>query len=203
MHISEGVLNAPVLVGAAASAAVGVAIGLRKIDYETLPQVALLGSAFFVASLIHIPIGVASAHLVLNGICGLLLGWRAFPAILIGLSLQAILFQFGGLTTLGLNTFNMAFPAVVFGYLCRGTLFSDSKFIRALGEFTCGAGAIALSGLLVAVSLMATGMAFQVIAVPIVIAHVPVMLIEGVLTILVIEFVRRVRPEMLPTNTPR
>lgn len=198
MHISEGVLNAPVLVGAAVPAAVGVAIGLRKIDYERLPQVALLGSAFFVASLIHVPIGVSSAHLVLNGICGLLLGWSAFPAILVGLSLQAILFQFGGLTTLGLNTLNMALPGVVFGFLCRRTLLSDKKIIRASGEFICGAGAIALSALMVAASLMATGKAFHLIALPILVAHLPIMVIEGLLTILVVEFIRRVKPEMLP-----
>ena len=200
MHISEGVLNAPVLVGAAVPAAVGVAIGLRKIDYERLPQVALLGSAFFVASLIHVPIGVSSAHLVLNGICGLLLGWSAFPAILVGLSLQAILFQFGGLTTLGLNTLNMAFPGVVFGFLCRRTLLSDKKIIRASGEFICGAGAIALSAIMVAASLIATGKAFHIIALPILIAHLPIMVIEGLLTILVVEFIRRVKPEMLPVK---
>ncbi|NHZ72019.1 MAG: cobalamin biosynthesis protein CbiM, partial [Aquificales bacterium] len=32
----------------------------------------------------------------------------AFPAILVALTLQALLFQFGGFTVLGVNTFNMA-----------------------------------------------------------------------------------------------
>ncbi len=51
---------------------------------------------------------------------GLLLGWPAFPAILVGLFLQALLFQFGGLTVLGVNTFNVAVPAVLCFYLCAG-----------------------------------------------------------------------------------
>jgi hypothetical protein len=81
-------------------------------DYERLPQVYVV-SAFFVASFIHVPVGPAAVHLVLNGLCGLLLGWLAFPAILVGLTLQALLFQFGGLTTLGVNTFNLAFQMLV------------------------------------------------------------------------------------------
>ena len=113
MHISEGVLSAPVLITGAALTATAVGLGLKKMDYDRIPQVAILSSVFFVASLIHIPIGPANAHLVMNGLTGLLLGFSAFPAILVGLILQAILFQFGGITTLGINTFNIAFPALI------------------------------------------------------------------------------------------
>jgi hypothetical protein len=98
--------------GAALTVA-GAAIGLKKLDYEAIPRVAILSAAFFVASLIHVPVGPVGLHLVLNGLMGLLLGWLAFPAILIALFLQALLFQFGGLTVLGVNAFTMAAPAVV------------------------------------------------------------------------------------------
>ena len=79
----------------------GLAIGLKKMDYEKLPEVAVLSSVFFVASLIHVPIGPSAAHLILNGLCGVLLGWLAFPAIFVGLTLQGVLFEYGGITTLG------------------------------------------------------------------------------------------------------
>ena len=68
MHISEGVLGAPVLATGAILSVAGSAIGLKKIDYEKLPQVGVLSSVFFVASLIHVPIGTSAVHLVLNGI---------------------------------------------------------------------------------------------------------------------------------------
>ncbi len=96
MHIPEGVLSAPVLVTGAVLAAAGVSVGLKKMDYEKIPQVSVLSSAFFVGSLIHVPIGPSSVHLVINGINGLLPGWLCFPSILVALALQAILFQFGG-----------------------------------------------------------------------------------------------------------
>ncbi len=197
MHISEGVLGASVLATGAVLTAAGVAVGLKKMDYEKLPQVAVLSSVFFVASLIHVPVGPSAAHLVLNGLCGLLLGWAAFPAILVALTLQALLFQFGGLTTLGLNTFNMAFPAVLVWLLFGRFVQSPKAFVRRAAEFTAGAAGIFLSGLLVAASLVATGEAFSTSARLVVAAHIPVMLIEGLITVFVVEFVKQLRPEML------
>lgn len=122
MHIAEGVLTTQVLAGGGSIAAIGTAIGLRKLDYERIPRVAILSSAFFVASLVHVPVGPSSTHLILNGLIGLILGWAAFPAILVGLILQVILFQFGGFTTLGVNTVNMALPAVIVWYLFNSSV---------------------------------------------------------------------------------
>ena len=112
MHISEGVLSGPVLISGIVLAATCTAIGLKKLDYDRIPRAAILSASFFVASLIHVPVGPSSVHLILNGIVGLILGWGAFPVILVALTLQAMLFQFGGITTLGVNTMIMALPAV-------------------------------------------------------------------------------------------
>ena len=112
MHISEGILSGPVLISSAALAFAGTAIGLRKLDYDQIAKAGMLSAAFFVASLIHVPIGPSNAHLILNGLVGILLGWAAFPAILVALILHGMFFQFGGITTLGVNTIIMALPAV-------------------------------------------------------------------------------------------
>ena len=90
MHISEGVLSGQVLAVGAVLAAAGTGIGLKKISHDRIVHVAILASAFFVASLIHVNIGPASAHLILNGIVGLLLGIAAFPAILTALLLPRL-----------------------------------------------------------------------------------------------------------------
>ncbi len=200
MHISEGVLSAPVLLTGVGLTAVGTAIGLKKIDYDQLPAVGLFASVFFVASLIHVPLGPSSVHLILNGVCGLLLGWTAFPAILVGLTLQAILFQFGGLTVLGVNTFNVAFPAVLLGGVCRTCLYSDRSLARTLGVFACGACSVLLTAVCVAVCLTATGESFSSAAILVIMAHLPVAVIEGILTALFVEFLRKVRTEMLTTQ---
>lgn len=196
MHISEGVLSPAVLAGGAALAAVGTAIGLKKMDYEAIPRVAILSAAFFVASLIHVPVGPVGLHLVLNGLMGLLLGWMAVPAILIALFLQALLFQFGGLTVLGVNTVIMAAPAVFCFYAFRGLLRHPGT-AAAVGAFACGATAILLSGLLVATALITTGQAFLQVAELVLLAHIPVMIIEGLITLFIFLFLNKVRPEMV------
>ena len=196
MHISEGVLSPPVLGSGAAVAAAGIAIGLKKLDYEAIPRVAILSAAFLVATLIHVPIGPVAEHLVLNGLMGLLLGWLAVPAILIALFLQALLFQFGGLTALGVNTVTMAAPAVLCFYAYRGLL-RRQGIVAAVGAFACGATAILLSGLLVAVALITTGEAFLKTAELVLLVHIPIMIIEGVITLFIFLFLRKVKPEML------
>ena len=45
MHISEGILSAPVLITGAALTAGGVAVGLKKMDVDEVPKVAVLSSA--------------------------------------------------------------------------------------------------------------------------------------------------------------
>ncbi|MBW1891935.1 MAG: energy-coupling factor ABC transporter permease, partial [Deltaproteobacteria bacterium] len=77
MHISEGILSAPVLIAGGGAAIAGTALGLKAIDYDRISTVGILSSAFFVASLIHVNVGPSSTHLVLNGMVGLMLGWAA------------------------------------------------------------------------------------------------------------------------------
>ncbi len=197
MHISEGVLSAPVLVIGVAMAAAGVSVGLKKMDYERIPQVAVLSSAFFVASLIHVPIGPSNAHLILNGINGLLLGWLCFPSILVALALQALLFQFGGITVLGINTVNMALPGLICYYLFSRLVSRERGPISLGAAFACGLLAVFLSGMLVALCLLFTEESFMSVAKLIVLAHVPVMIIEGIITLFCVAFLKRVKPELL------
>lgn len=77
-HIPDGVLSLPVLVGGAVLAAGGLALGLRRLEDAEIPKTAILAAMFFVASLIAVPVGPSSVHLLLAGPMGLVLGARAF-----------------------------------------------------------------------------------------------------------------------------
>lgn len=150
MHLSEGVLHSSTLLIGAVGAVIGLAIGLKKMTGDKLALTALFSAAFFVASTIHIPVGIGSVHLILNGIAGLFLGWRVFPAFLIALTLQALMFSFGGLAVLGVNLCIMALPAVVvrlcvFPWLkanvCRQRLIVSGILSGVIG--VCGAALLA------------------------------------------------------------
>ncbi len=197
MHISEGILSTPVLTAGAVLAMGGVALGLKRMDYDKIPEVAVLSSAFFVASLIHVPLGPTSVHLVLNGLVGVLLGWMAFPSILVALALQALLFQFGGFTVLGVNTFNMAAPAVASYYLFNLLVRRGNRAVTAVAAFLSGALGVGGGAFLIALSLVTTGEEFLSVARLVFLAHLPVMLIEGIITSFCVLFLKKVKPEIL------
>ena len=198
MHIAEGVLSPPILAAGYALTAVGTALGLRRLDYDKLMTVAILAATFFVGSLIHVPIGPSSAHLILNGLLGVLLGWAVFPAILAALALQALLFQYGGLVVLGVNTFTMGFSGLVAWYVFRSLvrLWPGMKGLRA-AAFCGGAVGVLGAGLLTALALAWSNEGFLTAARLIFLAHLPIMLVEGLITMFTVGFIARVRPEML------
>lgn len=201
MHISEGVLSPAVLTAGAVVGAVGVWAGLRRVDYDRLMQVAILSAVFFVGSLVHVPVGLGSAHLLLNGLLGVLLGWAVFPALLVALLLQALLFQFGGLTVLGVNVATMGLGGILAHHLCRWCC-RLPHCGPLLGGFLGGAVGVLAAGLLTALALALSGEAFQTAARLVLLAHLPIMLAEGCLTLFVVNFLVRVRPGVLPFACP-
>jgi cobalt/nickel transport system permease protein len=153
------------------------------------------------------PIG--SVHLVLNGLLGAVLGYYAFPAILIGLFFQGIMFGHGGMTTLGINAIIMGIPAI-FAYQIfqlrhiLGNKIRDNLSMKIFG-FIAGATAIGVSSLIF-FSLIITNIPSgfnvsleQKAIYGLMISHIPLMGIEGILTAMIISFMHRVMPELLPS----
>lgn len=196
MHIVDGALSAPVVIGGAVLALGGLALGLRRLPLEKIPAAGVLSACFFTASLVHVPLGPSSAHLILNGLAGLALGWAAFPALFVGLVLQAAFFGFGGLTVLGVNTVNIALPAVAAGALVGPFIARAGPGGAAFWGGLGGALAIAGTTVMVALSLMLSGDAFGPAARLILIAHIPVMIVEGLLTGAAVSLAMRVKPDL-------
>ncbi len=196
-HLVDGALSGPVVAAATALAVGGVAIGLKHLDAERIPRVGLLSAVFFVAALIHVPVGPASTHLILAGLMGVILGWAAFPAILVGVLLQTVMFGFGGITVIGVNTLNLALPAVVCGVLCGPGIRNGSPAAAVAWGFVAGALSVALVALAVGVTLALSGSAFVPVAKLVLIAHIPVMVVEGALVAACVGLVRKVKPDLL------
>lgn len=230
-HIPDGVLSAPVLISGALVSTGLLAVALRRLREAELPRAAVLAAAFFVSSLISVPLGPSSVHLLLNGLMGLLLGWAAVPAIFVALILQAVFFGFGGLLVLGVNTLNLVLPALIVARLLRPML--QRLAARALGSelgptlgtdvpvtraedgsstevsspkrrrqaFMIGSAAgilaVLLTGLMLSASLVLSGEAFWPAARVIAISFVPLALIEGLVTGVVVAFLLRVEPALL------
>ncbi len=213
MHIPDGILPAEVAIGGYVVTAAITWVSLRQIqkdpDFESkIPKAALLTAAFFAASWIHIPLPPTSVHLVLNGLLGVVLGWFAFPSILVGLFLQAVMFQHGGLTSLGVNAAMMGIPALiaygVYGTHTRLNLHQPlwvSVFAFVGGAVGLGlAAGIAFTILIATIPAYMDANAERAAISALTLAHLPLAVIEGVFTALIIAFLRRVRPELVSAD---
>jgi len=197
MHISDGVLPMGVSVASYIVAGAGVAVSLRYLRQEDLPKIAVVTSAFFVASLISVPMGPTSVHLLLPGIVGILLGPAAFLSIAVGLILQCFLFQFGGITALGVNALMMGVPALICAGLFR--LLQNGNKRRAVwsGALVGGLGT-AVAAVFLALFLATGGENFFAVAYAALIAHIPVVIIETLVSAAMVDFLFRVKPDLLP-----
>lgn len=207
MHIAEGVLNGPVLLVSAALAVAGTARGLAQLRESQLPMAALLGAAFFVASTVHVPVGVGSVHLVLNGIAGLLLGTAVFPVMLVALFLQVLMFSFGGFSVLGANLLAMALPALVAHVLLRRWLpvagAPEASSRRRLLGIGAAAGVLGIGGAaLLAASMLALsgGRELQPLIGLLLAAHLPVMVVDAAIGAVTLCLLARMAPQALMAN---
>lgn len=208
VHISDGILSLPVLAGgwAIAIALIAVALWWSKkkgnID-EEIPRLSVMTAAFFVASLIHIPVGPTSAHFILNGLVGVTLGILALPAIFIGVVLQAVLFQHGGITTIGINTVNMGIPALIAFCIFKwgnkwGMMLMRKDLSASIFGALAGGVAVFLAVVFTAFSLILSSKeAFSAVAILLTVAHIPIIVIEAIVTGSIVVFLMKVKPELI------
>ncbi|MDR1451453.1 MAG: cobalt transporter CbiM [Helicobacteraceae bacterium] len=203
MHIAEGALRPEILAigwGAGASA---LTYALATLKSEEIPKTAACSALFFVASFVHIPIGITSAHLILNGVIGALIGFRAFAAIGAALIMQTLLFGYGGVSVYGVNLCVLALPAAL-GYALfllvpKAALKSrETHFWRKrIAWFSIGFCPILLGAIMLSGVLALNGEGFIDAAKLAFLAHLPVAAIEGVITLFALDFIERVKPELL------
>lgn len=196
-HIPDGVLSLPVLIGGAAIAAGGLALGLRRLDEADIPKTAILAAVFFVASLVAVPLGPSSVHLLLGGLMGIVLGVGAIPAVFVGLLLQAVLFGFGGITSLGVDVIDMAFPGVILAAAARPLL--DGASPKRAGVVGGIVAALSVAGTAGGVSLaLALSAADYLPSLKIIaVTYLPLAAVEAVVTGFAVAFLARVKPEVL------
>ena len=228
MHISEGVLPGSVL---AAGWIIAIALIIISIIWsrkklgdisEKIPLVAAITAAFFVACLFKVPVPPTSLHLVLSGLAGIVLGPLSFICIFVGLLLQALLLQNGGITVLGVNSFVMGLPAMLAYFVYKACA---KKIKTAVAAGTASVFSIFLSTILLAIVLTASGITLgslnilleTVSNIPILsdiaaalsgttfgltlflllFMNLPLMIIEGIICAFIVPFIEKVKPEML------
>ena len=192
MHISEGVLSAPVLLAGWAVTAPAVAAILWRVRQSEIPRIACFSALFFVASFVHLPVGVSSMHLMLSGLVGAFLGSRAILAIFVALFLQGVFFGFGGLSVLGVNTAVIGFPAVLGGLFAAAAKAQELKVrTQKIYLFLAGFVPIVCSMLLLDLVLFISGRECFAIATLLSLEGAILAVLEGIITLFARSFITK------------
>lgn len=199
MHLSDGVLS-PVLIAATSVLGTGmVAWSLKGLKTEEIPKISLMTALFVAASMVRFPIGATSVHLLLTGLIGLVAGRRTAVVLAVALTLQLFLLQFGGLSSLGANILIESVPATLLGMILSARLTQSPRRAFWYG-LTAGSLAILGSAVLLCLFLIQSNMRFG--AGPfstvrlVLLGHVPLMVIEGMITAFAVQLIVRIRPEI-------
>jgi len=206
VHIPDGFLSAGVTAATWAVAGVGVAAALRaeKSDPNPTPAGVLGAVAAFVfaAQMINVPVAPGtSGHLVGAALAAILLGpWRAVIVMTVVLTVQALLFQDGGITALGANITDMGIAGALSGYaaaaLAARWMPSPRGRVAAgvLGAFVATLAAAALTALWLGLSGLYPLLPIVQLML---VTHVAIGLLEAALTGAVLATVMRWRPDVI------
>ncbi len=196
MHIADGIVSGPVMAAGFGIAAIIAAATSRNVELDEIPKISVVTAVFFVANFIHIPLVVASIHLIMNGLAGVILGKRAFMAITLGVVLQSF-FGFGGVTVIGINSVMLGGGALLaWGvWQLRNYVSIPNKEV-IFGALAGGMG-IFFSGAILALALVTTGDAFFVTAQAVLGYHLVLMVIEGIITGACVGFLLKAKPDLL------
>lgn len=204
VHLNDGAIAGPWLVGGFIGAGLLLAVAAYRLREEWVPRIGVLSAAFFIGSTIHIKLAVlpTSVHLILNGLVGLILGRRAPLAVTVGLALQYFLLAHGGLSTLGLNACIIGLPAVIAGQLFP--LLRRAGFPAFALGCLIGGGTVGASVGLNFLVLLAGGKDdWRDLARLVLLAHVPVVVVEGLMLGVVVRYLEKVKPELLGLSRSR
>lgn len=190
MHIADGIIDTRICIAAHALAMAAVYFSGRKAEAEDIPKMGITGAALFSISLIHLPMAGTAVHPGLYGLAGIILGKRSFSVVYIVLLFQALLFQHGGLITLGLNALNMGIGATLAWLLW--SVRDIPVFIRA---FLAGALGILTPAVLMAFEFEMSGYGKGIRY--LLAASVLLALLEGSITTLVVKFFKKTQSDII------
>lgn len=195
MHISDGVLGLETTLIVSAISLIALIKAVRELKNEDISLTSVASAMFFIASFIHIPFGVTQIHLILLGVIGILISWSSFVAIFVALLLQALLLGYGGISSLGVNLFIMAMPAVMVYYIYNTT------FIKNLNDkikfFLVGFLGTFFATFFLTLILYFSKEEYNYVAMSVFGINIITMLIEGTISMFLLLFIQKVYPKIL------
>ncbi len=198
MHIPDGFLDTRTIIATNLISGAALYAAFRRINQSVspgkIPLMGVLASFAFAAQLLAFPVAAgSSAHITGAVLLAVILGpFTSFVLIAMVLLLQTLLFQHGGVLTLGANLINLGMGGSLLGYaiyrIRRDFIMAGvAAFLAMLAGGICAAGELAISGRL----------PWQAAVLSIGAAQVVTGIVEGFVTVSVLTVIQHVRPDLL------
>ncbi len=210
MHIPDGFLSVLVSVILWILSIIAIGYALRRVGKDLgerqVPLMGVLAAAIFAGQMLNFTVaGGTSGHLMGAALATILLGpWAAIIVMTTVVSIQALIFQDGGLLALGANIFNMAVIGVsvsYFAYTSLKKLFGEQKWGVFVSGFVTAWLSIFIASLAAALQLAASGTSPANIAVPAMGGiHALIGIGEGLITVGALAFIYAARRDLLQTG---
>jgi cobalt/nickel transport system permease protein len=202
MHIPDGFLTPQVFIPFWIVAVGGLTYALRKtkqiLEEKAVPLMGVSAAFIFAAQMLNFPIiGGTSGHLLGGVLAAVLLGPYAGAVVLsLVLIVQCFIFQDGGLIALGANIFNMAFLGSMGGYYVYHLLRKKAGMKISVGIASWFS--VVIAAFACAIELALSGTSSLKIVLPAMVGiYMLIGIVEAIITCLVINFVLRVRPDLI------
>ncbi|MEO1999297.1 MAG: energy-coupling factor ABC transporter permease [Planctomycetaceae bacterium] len=214
MHVSDGILSAPVSGVAALASVTAVAISLRQLRDQAadriVPFTGMMAALIFAGQMVNFPLfgTLVSGHLMGGVLAAVILGpFAGCLALTLVLLVQCLLFADGGLTALGVNTLHMAVLGAMGGY----AVYAVGRRILGGGPRAALAAAMAASWLSVMAAAALFCLEFRLswphadydfskIFTLMTTLHSAIGLGEAVITGVVVSFVLQHRPDLIAAD---
>jgi cobalt/nickel transport system permease protein len=208
MHIPDGFLNLPVMAVTWLATIALIYVTLKQVQAKyqerTVPLMGVCAAFIFAAQMINFPIpGGTSGHLLGGTLAGVLLGpWAGALVMTAVFIVQGFIFQDGGITVMGANIFNMGLVGTFGGYYLfnaiRKTIGRDKLKGTIVGSAIAAWTSVVTASIFCAIELGISGTVPMAIALGAMVGwHLIIGIGEALITVAVITFIGRTRPDLL------
>ena len=204
LHIPDGFLSLPVAFAFWIITIIFVNLAVRKtrgqFGERQIPLMGIMAAFIFAAQMINFPVaGGTSGHLLGGALAAIILGpWAGILVMVTVVSVQALIFQDGGLVVMGANIFNMGILTTLVGYgLFRGVVNRGKNTKLAFAGIASWVSVVA-GALLTAFQLWLSGTSPLRIVFPAMLGvHILIGLGEAFITVAALTFIYQIRPDIV------
>ncbi len=203
LHIPDGFLSPviSILFWIITLATIGTAVRrTQNLDEKKVPLMGIIAAFIFAAQMINFTVaGGTSGHLLGGALAAIILGpWAGMLVMTAVISVQALLFQDGGLLAMGANIFNMGLLTVAIGFGLYKAAAGRKSTIKLAAAGLAAWLSVMAGALFTSLQLWLSGSARLDIIVPAMLGvHALIGLGEALITVAALSFIFRTRPDLL------